>query len=61
MKILTVNKMNEIECYGKKISIIDTYKGSCFIRNCCYYYKGLFHIFIKSNGEPIKYRTTKKW
>ena len=63
MKILTVPQMNDIERYGQRIACIDTYNEVDHYpeRVCSYYYNGLYHIFIKRNGEPVKYRTTNKF
>lgn len=60
MKQLTINHMNEIERYGKRISVIDKHLAIPE-RHCCYYYNGVFHIFVKKLGLPVKYRTTKNW
>ena len=68
MKTLSINKMNEIERYGKRIASYNVVSINNIsnwdqptTKQCCYHYKGLFHMFVKESGIPIKYRTTKKW
>ena len=61
MKTLTTHKMNEIERYGKRVAVIDTWKHSSIETVCTYFFEGLYHTYLKINGHPTKYRTTSKF